>query len=132
MDRRSKIISNNRKSGKFKKIETYWTFFAYYSIVTALNFENFISFYFQILNSVVKEQAYRFLLAPGTCSMTGSRGEGLSKIRRMSFRTILVRDMSANMRVTAKQIRHNRILSSFRKKEEFICVELLDIQEVKR
>ncbi len=64
--------------------------------------------------------------------MTGSRGEGLSKIRRMSFRTILVRDMSANMRVTAKQIRHNRILSSFRKKEEFICVELLDIQEVKR
>jgi len=37
----------------------------------------------------------------------GRRGEGLSKIRRMPFRTIPVRDISANIQETVKQIRYN-------------------------
>ena len=52
--------------------------------------------------------------------------KGYRKFGGRPFAPLPMRDISANMRVTAKQIRQNGN-SIFRKKEEFICVELLDM-----
>lgn len=83
-----------------------WTFFTYHSIVNTLNLDNCIrgTLYVQIRN-LICTVIHRDSLSAMHLPWQVNEEKGDRKIRRMPFRTVPVRDTSANMRVTAKQIR---------------------------